>query len=171
MRRAITTDANGLEVLGMGFYWDDVEVGYRFRTLGRTVTEADITLFIGTVGMVEEMFTNLDYIASQSIIGSRPAPGSLVFCMAEGLLMQSTMQRTGMAFMEADIKVHRPTNAGDTIHVECEVVEARATSKVDRGLVRTANRVVNQRGETVLTYSPLRMVKTRPNDSTPAGDK
>ncbi|WP_371825625.1 MaoC family dehydratase [Achromobacter sp. GbtcB20] len=114
------------------------------------------------MGMVEEMFTNLDYVASQSIIGSRPAPGSLVFCMAEGLLMQSTMQRTGMAFMEADIKVHRPTNAGDTIHVECEVVEARGTSKSERGLVRTSNRVVNQRGEVVLTYNPLRMVKTRP---------
>lgn len=75
--------------------------------------------------------------------------------------MQSTMQRTGMAFMEADIKVHKPTNAGDTIHVECEVTEARATSKPDRGLVRTANRVINQRGELVLTYNPLRMVKTR----------
>ena len=162
MRRSINVDENGLEGLGLGCYWDDVEPGYRFRTLGRTITEADITLFIGTVGMVEEMFTNLDYVASQSIIGSRPAPGSLVFCMAEGLLMQSTMQRTGMAFMEADIKVHRPTNAGDTIHVECEVVEARGTSKSERGLVRTSNRVVNQRGEVVLTYNPLRMVKTRP---------
>ncbi|OLU08071.1 acyl dehydratase [Achromobacter denitrificans] len=153
-----------MEVLGLGFYWNDVEPGYRYRTLGRTITEADITLFIGTVGMVEEMFTNLDYIASQSVIGSRPAPGSLVFCIAEGLLMQSTMQRTGMAFMEADVKVLRPTNAGDTVHVECEVVEARATSKPDRGLVRTANRVVNQRGDVVLTYNPLRMVKTRPQE-------
>ncbi|ASC65746.1 acyl dehydratase [Achromobacter denitrificans] len=164
MRRSINVDENGLEVLGLGFYWNDVEPGYRYRTLGRTITEADITLFIGTVGMVEEMFTNLDYIASQSVIGSRPAPGSLVFCIAEGLLMQSTMQRTGMAFMEADVKVLRPTNAGDTVHVECEVVEARATSKPDRGLVRTANRVVNQRGDVVLTYNPLRMVKTRPQE-------
>ena len=162
MRKSINVDENGLEVLGLGFYWNDVEPGYRFRTLGRTITEADITLFIGTTGMVEEMFTNLDYVASQSVIGSRPAPGSLVFCMAEGLLMQSTMQRTGMAFMEADIKVVRPTNAGDTIHVECEVVEARATSKPERGLVRTSNRVINQRGEVVLTDNPLRMVKTRP---------
>lgn len=162
MNREMTKDENNLDILGTGFYWDDVEIGYRFRTLGRTITEADITLFVGTVGMVEEMFTNLDYIGSQSIIGSRPAPGSLVFCMAEGLLMQSTMQRTGMAFMEADIKVHKPTNAGDTIHVECEIIEARGTSKPDRGLVRTSNRVVNQHGDTVLTYNPLRMVKTRP---------
>ncbi len=38
MRRSINVDENGLEVLGLGFYWDDVEPGYRFRTLGRTIT-------------------------------------------------------------------------------------------------------------------------------------
>lgn len=164
MRREPNRDANGLEIHGVGFYWDDVEIGYRYRTLGRTITEADITLFVGATGMVEEMFTNMEYIASQSIIGTRPVPGSLVFCMAEGLLMQSTMQRTGMAFMGAEINVLKPTNAGDTIHVECEVVEARGTSKPGRGLVRTANRVVNQRGEVVMSYNPLRMVKSRPQN-------
>ncbi|OVZ59526.1 acyl dehydratase [Pigmentiphaga sp. NML080357] len=151
-----------MDVLGVGLHWDDVEVGYRFRTLGRTITETDITLFVGVTGMVEEMFTNLEYIAAESLMGARPAPGSLVFCIAEGLLMQSTMQRTGMAFLEADLRIHHPTVAGDTIHVECEVVEARPTSKPGRGLMRTANKVVNQRGEVVATYSPLRMVKSRP---------
>jgi len=164
MRRTEMKDENGLEIMGVGLHWNDVKPGDRFRTLGRTITEADITMFVGVVGMVEEMFTNIEYINSVSVIGNRPVPGSLVFCIAEGLLMQSTMQRTGMAFLEADIKVHRPTTAGDTIYVECEVVEARATSKADRGLVRTLNKIVNQRGETVLTYSPLRMVKTRPDD-------
>ncbi|WP_442593522.1 FAS1-like dehydratase domain-containing protein [Parapusillimonas sp. JC17] len=158
----IKKDKNGLDIYGIGLYWDDVEVGYRFRTLGRTITEADITMFVGATGMVEEMFTNVEYISEVSVIGSRPAPGSLVFCMAEGLLMQSTMQRTGMAFLEADLKIHRPTTAGDTIHVECEVVEARATSKAGRGLMRTANKVINQRGEIVASYNPLRMVKSRP---------
>jgi acyl dehydratase len=162
MQQAIMKDENGLQIMGVGLHWNDVEVGDRFRTLGRTITDADITLFIGVVGMVEEMFTNVEYIKEVSVIGSRPAPGSLVFCIAEGLLMQSTMQRTGMAFLEADVKVHKPTTAGDTIHVECEVVQARGTSKGDRGLLRTSNKVVNQRGEVVLTYNPLRMVKTRP---------
>jgi len=155
-------DQNGLDIYGVGLYWDDVEIGYRFRTLGRTITEADITMFVGATGMVEEMFTNVEYISEVSVIGSRPAPGSLVFCIAEALLMQSTMQRTGMAFLEADLRILRPTTAGDTIHVECEVVEARATSKEGRGLMRTANKVVNQRGEIVATYNPLRMVKSRP---------
>lgn len=165
MRKAILKDAAGLEIMGVGLHWNDVEIGDKFRTLGRTITEADITQYVGAVGMVEEMFTNVEYIREVSVIGNRPVPGSLVLCIAEGLLMQSTMQRTGMAFLEANVKVLKPTAAGDTIHVECEVVEARATSSnPDRGLLRTSNKVINQRGETVLTYDPLRMVKTRPAD-------
>ena len=149
-------------VMGVGLHWDDVRVGHRFRTVGRTITEADITMFVGVTGMVEEMFTNLDYIQAESKMGSRPAPGSMVYCISEGLLMQSTMQRTGMAFLECDLRILRPTVAGDTIHVQAEVVEARGTSKPGRGLMRTFNRVVNQRGEVVATYNPLRMVKGRP---------
>lgn len=152
---------NDMPVMGMGLHWDDVTPGQRFQTLGRTITEADITLFVGITGMVEEMFTNLEYIKSESRIGARPVPGSLVFCISEGLLMQSTMQRTGMAFLECDLRILKPTVAGDTIHVECDVVEARATSKPGRGLLRTMNRVVNQRGEIVATYNPMRMVKGR----------
>lgn len=155
---------DAVRVMGMGLHWDDVQVGDRFRTLGRTITEADITLFVGVTGMVEEMFTNLEYIRSESRIGARPAPGSLVFCICEGLLMQSSMQRTGMAFLECDLRILKPTVAGDTIHVQAEVVEARATSKPGRGLMRTFNRVVNQRGELVATYNPLRMVKGREYD-------
>jgi acyl dehydratase len=52
--------------------------------------------------------------------------------------------------------------AGDTIHVECEVAEARLSkSRPGRGLVRTRNRIVNQHGKVVQTYTPLRMVKCR----------
>lgn len=160
-KHGATEDWEQVPVAGLGLHWDDVVVGQRIRTLGRTITEADITLFVGVTGMVEEMFTNIEYIRAESRIGTRPVPGSLVFCMAEGLLMQSTMQRTGMAFLECDLRILRPTVAGDTLHVQCEVMEARATSKPGRGLMRTANRVVNQRGEVVATYNPLRMVKGR----------
>ena len=88
-------------------------------------------------------------------------PGALVYAFAEGLLLPS-MQDTGLAFLGATLDVKRSTLVGDTIHVEAEVTEHRLTSKGDRGLVRFANRVVNQDGETVLAYDPLRMLKRRP---------
>jgi acyl dehydratase len=159
----LTAAGGPIDVVGIGWYWNDVSVGYRFRTLGRTITEADLVNFVGATGMVEEMFTNVEYVQGESLMGKRPVPGSLVFCMAEALLMQSTMQRTGMAFLEASLCIKAPTNVGDTIHVECEVVESRASSRPERGLMRTRNAVVNQRGEVVAVYDPLRLVKTRPS--------
>ena len=72
------------------------------------------------------------------------------------------MQKTGNAFLNMELNIENPAFAGDTIHVECEVVEARLSkSRPGRGLVRTRNRVVNQVGKTILIYTPLRMVKCR----------
>ena len=87
-------------------------------------------------------------------------PGALVYAFAEGLLLP-TMQDTGLAFLGATLDVRRPTLVGDTIHVEGEVIEHRLTSKGDRGLVRFANKVLNQNGEVVLEYTPLRLLKRR----------
>jgi acyl dehydratase len=151
-----------MDTVGLGFYWDDLKVGYKFKTVGRTVTEADITIFTGVTGMTEVLFNNIEFLKSESAIQGRPAPGALVYSFAEGLLVQSTMQGTGLAFLECEFKVLKPVSAGDTIHVECEVVSIKPTSKGNRGIVRTENKVVNQRGEVVITYNPLRMMKGRP---------
>lgn len=156
-----------METVGLGLFFEDLPVGRRFRTIGRTVTEADITNFVNCTGMVEVLFTNLEFLAHESDITGRPAPGALVYAFAEGLLTQSTMQHTGFAFLHMELNVEAPVVAGDTIHVECEVIEARLSrSRPGRGLVRTRNNVVNQRGEVVQTYTPLRMVKRREGKAT-----
>ena len=81
---------------------------------------------------------------------------------SEGLLAQATMQGTGLAFLGMQLDVKGPTFAGDTIHVECEVIEARRSeSRPGRGLVRTRNRVVKADGTVVMEYTPLRMLKAR----------
>ena len=151
-----------METVGLGFYFEDLPVGRQFKTIGRTVTEADITNFVNCTGMVEVLFTNLEFLAHESDIKGRPAPGALVYAFAEGLLTQATMQHTGFAFLHMELNVEGPVLAGDTIHVECEVVESRrSASRPNRGLVRTFNRVRRQDGTVVLTYNPLRMVKAR----------
>ena len=144
----------------IGRYFEDFTIGdiYEHRP-GRTVTETDITNFINATGMVENLFTDIEYLKTKSAIKGRVAPGALAYCFAEGLLVQSTMQHTGMAFLNMEFDVHGPTLAGDTVHVECEVIEARLTRQPGRGLVRTRNRIINQKGECVITYTPLRMVK------------
>jgi acyl dehydratase len=150
-----------METVGIGLHYEDFVVGRRFRTIGRTITEADIVQFVNATGCVEVLFTNLAYLEEESDIKGRLVPASLVYAFAEGLLMQSTLQHTGKAFLHMELNVEHPTFAGDTIHVECEVIEHRLTSKGDRGLVRFSNKVVNQRGEIVLEYNPLRLLKRK----------
>jgi acyl dehydratase len=151
-----------METVGIGFYFEDLPVGRQFQTVGRTVTETDIVGFINAIGMTEVLFTNLEFLKHESDIKGRVAPGSLVFCLAEGLLSQATMQKTGYAFLNMELDIKGPVFAGDTIHVECEVIEARRSrSRPNRGLVRTRNRIIKQDGTLVQLYTPLRMVKGR----------
>ncbi|MFA7438601.1 MaoC/PaaZ C-terminal domain-containing protein [Castellaniella sp.] len=152
-------ESNALETVGLGIPFEGWTVGRRFRTIGRTITEADITNFVCVTGMLEVLFTNLDYLEHHSLIKGRLAPGGLVYSFAEGLLMQSVMQHTGLAFLGMELEVKRPVFAGDTIHVECLVQSARLTSRQDRGIVSALNDVINQKGELVLQYTAKRMVK------------
>ena len=103
-----------------------------------------------------------EFLAQESDIKGRPAPGALVYCFAEGLLVQATMQHTGFAFLHMELTIENPVLAGDTIHAECEIIEARRSkSRPGRGLVRTRVRVQKQDGTTALTYTPLRMIRCR----------
>ncbi|ANN77809.1 MaoC family dehydratase [Bordetella flabilis] len=151
-----------IETVGLGFHWEDLPVGREFQTVGRTVFEADIANFIGCTGQQEVLFNNLEFLARESAIQGRVAPGALVFSFAEGLLVQSTMQGTGFAFLHMELDIKGPVLTGDTIHVECQVLECRPSkSRPGFGLVRTRNNIVNQRGEIVQVYTPLRLVKGR----------
>ena len=150
------------ETLGLGLYFEDLPLGRKFQTIGRTLTEADLVNFIGVTGMTEVLFSNVEFLAEESDIKQRVVPGAMVYSFAEGLLVHATMQHTGFAFLNMELNVKGPTVCGDTIHVECEVTESRrSASRPNRGLVRTHNRVVKQDGTVVLTYTPLRMVKAR----------
>jgi len=150
--------AEVLPIVGRGFCFEDLRLGFRFRTHRRTIAEADLSSFVNVSWLTEELFTVED--DSARAIKGRAVPAALVYSFAEGLLLP-TMQDTGLAFLNATLDVKGPTRVGDTIHVEAEVTEHRLATKGDRGLVRFANKVVNQRGETVLEYNPLRLLKRK----------
>lgn len=147
-----------MKLVGRGFTFEELEVGMQFRTHRRTIAEADLAAFVNLSWLTEELFTVAD--ESGRAIKGRPVPAAMVYAFAEGLLLP-TMQDTGLAFLNATLDVKAPAIVGDTIHVECEVTEHRAASKGERGLVRFANKVVNQRGEVVLQYNPLRLLKKK----------
>ena len=61
-----------LPVLGHGFYWQDLEVGQRFQTFRRTVTETDLVNFVSVTGMLEVIFIDATYERRH-----RRAPGAV----------------------------------------------------------------------------------------------
>ncbi len=151
-----------MQTVGIGFYWNDLEVGQKFLTLRRTITEADIVNFIGVTGMVETLFTDLTFgDHGGGLMGGRVVPAACTYTMIEGLLCQSTMQTTGLALLEVEKKVLKPVFAGDTVHAEVEVVAIRPTSKGNRGVVTTVNTVRNQNGVAVIEYRAVRMMAGR----------
>jgi len=151
-----------MELLGHGYYFQDWHEGFEFRTLTRTVTETDVMNFVGISGMTEELFTSRQYLQEHTDYAGQLVPGALVFALAEGLVIPATISRTGIAFLGCELNIAGPTFVGDTLHVVGNVSQIKPTSKGNRALVRTDNSVVNQNGDVVMTYNPLRMMKGRP---------
>ncbi|MFA4912220.1 MAG: acyl dehydratase [Comamonadaceae bacterium] len=147
-------------LLGRGFYWQEIEVGQRFHTFKRTITETDIVNFISVTGMLETIF--IDTTFEHGAINGRPVPGALTYGLIEGLLMQSMVQGTGLALLEVHKKMIAPVVAGDTIYAIVEITGVRPTSKHNRAVVASSVEVKNQNDQTVMTYDVTRMLAGRP---------
>lgn len=154
--------SDDVEMVGHGFFFEELPVGRRFRTLGRTFYEADLMAFVHCTGYGEVLFTDSEFVKEHSDIKGRLVPAAMIFSFIDGLVLNYSGQHTGFAFLDCDLKVHAPTFVGDTVHAVCEVIEARRSrSKPERGVVRTRNDVYKQDGTLVMTYSPARWMKAR----------
>jgi|SRR5690606_25691875 len=151
-----------LPILGRGFYWQELEVGQRFQTFRRTITEADIVNFINATGMLEVIF--IDTTFEHGAIKGRPVPGILTYGIIEGFIMQTMIQGTGLAMLELQQKILAPVVAGDTVWAEIEVTDIRPTSKNNRAIVTSRIDVKNQHGADVMTYTAVRMLAGKPDE-------
>lgn len=148
------------KILGMGFYWQDLEVGQKFVTFKRTITETDIINFISCTGMLETIF--IDKTFDAGAISGRPVPGALTYGIIEGILMQSMVQGTGLALLEVHKKMLAPVIAGDTVHADVLVTGIKPTSKQNRAVVDTHIDIRNQHDVVVISYDVKRMLAGRP---------
>ena len=127
--------------------FDELEVGERFATRGRTIGESDITGFATLTGDTHPQHTDAEWAAG-SRFGERIAHGLLVLSYAAGLMPFDpervvALRRVGEAVFKQPVKI------GDTIHVEGEVA-AKTELDAGHGLVETRWKVVNQRDKLVL---------------------
>lgn len=128
-------------------YFDELEVGARSTSRGRTITEADIVNFSAFSGDWYPLHSDKEYAAS-TVFGQRIAHGMLVLSVATGLI--SMKPGVVVAFYGADsLRFVAPTFIGDTIRVEAELLEMR--DKGAFGVVTARQEIKNQRDEVVCT--------------------
>lgn len=145
--------------LGQGFVWQDLQVGQRFRTFRRTVTETDLVQFIGVTGMLEAIFIEEGY--EGAAMPGRAVPGALTYALIEGFILQTMIQGTGLAMLELHQKILAPVVVGDTIEAMVEVTDIRPTSKSGRAVVTSRIDVFNQNAVLVMTYTATRLLAGR----------
>ena len=150
-----------MQTLGLGFTWEQLSAGQRFRTLNRTITETDLVLFTGVTGMLETIFIDRTFGVEKGAIQGQLVPAALTYSLIEGLLCQSMIQGTGLAMLELKKQVLAPVRVGDTVHAEVEITSVRPTSKGNRGIVVSQIDIKNHKGEVVISYEATRMLAGR----------
>jgi 3-hydroxybutyryl-CoA dehydratase len=143
----------------VGKYFEDLRIGEKYTSSGRTITETDIVRFAGLSGDYNPLHTDKEF-AQRSLFGQRIAHGALTFSVMTGLWDQlGIIRETVIAFYGVDkMRFIEPVHIGDTIHIEIEVEKKNDRGK--DGLVHTVNRVFNQKNEKVMVcYATFLMKK------------
>jgi 3-hydroxybutyryl-CoA dehydratase len=132
----------------MFMFFDDVEIGQEWESLGRTVTETDIVTYAGLSGDFNPI--HMDHEFAKTTAYRKPiAHGLLIWAISSGLGMLAPPMRT-LAFVGIrDWQFKLPVYIGDTIRIKTKVMEKEARSRGRRGLITWLRTITNQDGKIV----------------------
>ena len=144
----------------MSRFFEEFEVGARYATRVRTISDADHDAFCRLVGYQVPIFLD-DAAARARGMDGRICPSHLVMsfstAMTGDLFADSVIALMGIE----NAKFLKHVRPGDTIRTEVEVIDKRSTSKPDRGLVVFRDHVYNQREEEVFRNDKFALVRRR----------
>lgn len=144
-------------------YFDDLEVGDRWKTPTKTITETDMIMFNRLVGLVNRAFYDEEYLRKDALFNKRFATGVMTIPLAAGLFTELRLvDDTMLAMLGMEAKLTRPLFAGDTIYVDVEVTSKKETKNPDRGIVYWKYTPINQEGESLGDITEIILMKRRP---------
>ena len=148
-------------------YFDDVQVGQEWESVGRTVTETDIVNFAGLSGDFNPI--HMDHEFCKTTAFRKPiAHGLLILSMGSGLGLMFPPMRT-LAFTSIENwKFLQPVYAGDTIRVRAKVAAKEERARGRRGVVTWHRQIVNQNNIAVEEGTTITLVEGRGKSALPA---
>ena len=148
-----------------GRYFDELEVGQVFRhEIRRTITEADNVWFSAITHNPAYLHLDEEYCRTESEFGTRIVNSCFTLSLMVGISVAETTLGTAIANLGWDeVRFPKPVFHGDTIRVETEVAELRASkSRPDQGIVTFIHRAYNQKNELVASCRRAGLQKKRP---------
>lgn len=109
-------------------YLEDCELGERFVSIGRTITEADIVNFAGLSGDFNSLHMDEQWVRDNTPFTGRIAHGMLVASISTGLRTPGLDELEILAYLEVSRAMKAPVYPGDTIRVEFVVGERRKSA-------------------------------------------
>ena len=144
----------------MSKYFEDFQVGERYSTYGRTITEGDLSLFCAFVGYHVPLFIDEEY-AKGTVYGGRIVPSAMIMAISTGQT-ESLFRNTVIGLLAVERgRFLGPVRPGDTVTTEVEVIKKSETSKPGQGLVVFRDHLLNQRGETVFEIDKTTLIQSR----------
>jgi acyl dehydratase len=141
-------------------FFEDYVIGFTRRTLGRTITEADIVMHAGQTGDFFPHHMDAEWCATQDF-KQRIAHGTLIFSVGIGMTASAINPRA-MSYGYDRVRFIKPVFIGDTIKVRATIKEKRDHHKRRHaGFVAEAVEIVNQRDEAVLVCEHLYLVERK----------
>jgi len=146
-------------------YFDDLNIGDRFKTPGVTITDEAIIDF--SLRYDPQYFHMDKEAATNSIFGGLVASGFQILALAFRLVFDSGLLVHNLGGNAADeVRWTKAVKAMDTIKVVAEVVELKPlASRPDRGMVKFKYIVMNQADEIVTTFILTQFMKRRTADA------
>ncbi|MGH0028273.1 MAG: MaoC/PaaZ C-terminal domain-containing protein [Myxococcota bacterium] len=143
-------------------WFEDLEAGYTTR-IGPYRLERDEIVEFARHWDPYPFHTD-EQAAADSVFGGLTASSCHLFAITTLLFHRDPDPIAVLAMLGKDeIRFPNPARPGDELTYRTECVEARASrSKPDRGLVTLADRLTNQRDETILSQRVTLMVARRP---------
>ena len=148
-----------------GLYFEEFQVGQVFKhAIRRTLTEADNVFFSALTHNPAPLHLDEEYCRTQTEFGQRIVNSALTLGLMVGISVHETTLGTTVANLGWDeVRFPKPLFHGDTIRIESEVLEVRASrSRPHNGIVVFEHRAFNQKGELVASCKRSALMLRKP---------